>query len=232
MEKKISPLILCIESSTTNCSVGLVQGDRILEVLESNEGYSHAENIAEFVKRILDKQHIQTTDLDAVAIGKGPGSYTGLRIGTALAKGMCYASSLPLIAVNSLKSMAAEIQLNGVKNQLLLPLLDARRMEVYAAVYDDQLNELENTSAEILDDNSFAKYIDQEMVVFGPGAEKFHEFFKGKSNIRLIEDVFPSVNGMSALVGEYFENQLFEDIAYFEPFYLKDFVAGPSKKIL
>lgn len=229
-------LILNIESSTTMCSVALGRDGECVDLLELNDGYSHAEKLAPFVHELLGKHELKATDLDAIAVSKGPGSYTGLRIGVSLAKGLCYSLSKPLIAVPTLETMclhpAVRKEVNHYKDLLLCPMLDARRMEVYTAVYDIGLLRLEEVNAKILDTDSFSEFLEKEGVLFfGPGSDKFRDVVQSDSAY-FADDVWPSAREMCGLSEGRFEAEAFEDVAYFEPFYLKEFMATTPKKLL
>ena len=167
-------------------------------------------------------------DLEAIAVSKGPGSYTGLRIGVSAAKGLCYALGVPLISISTLKSMAS--QLKGInKDDVIIPVLDARRMEVYSAVFDNHLNQVRETRAEIIDEQSFEAYIGSTSVHFlGSGAEKIKGIFNSE-NLTFHLDVVPSAKEMALISFDKFKNKDFEDVAYFEPYYLKDFVLQTKK---
>lgn len=167
------------------------------------------------------------SDLDAVAVSMGPGSYTGLRIGVSSAKGICYGNNIPLISIPTLESMALNQKQKG---DILIPMLDARRMEVYAKIFDGNLKELRKTEAEIIDENSYAEFLEKGKVLFfGDGAPKCKDVIKNE-NALFIDGVFPSAREMGPLAEEKFRNSDFEDAAYFEPFYLKDFIATKSLK--
>lgn len=218
------------------CSVALGRDGECIDQLELNEGYSHAEKLAPFVDELLNKHRLPAVALDAIAVSKGPGSYTGLRIGVSLAKGLCYALSKPLIAVPTLQIMclhpAVRKELNLRKNLLLCPMLDARRMEVYTAVYDIGLQFLEEVSAKVLDEQSYAEYLKKEgMLFFGPGSDKFKEVVKSE-NAYFADDVWPSAREMCGFAETKFQASDVEDVAYFEPFYLKEFMATTPKKLL
>lgn len=223
-------LILNIETATKNCSVALSKDGTIIASKELNDGnYSHSENLHVFIDDILKEVGKSTSDLEAVALSKGPGSYTGLRIGAASAKGFCYALDIPLIAVNTLKVMAAKVNVD-YPSSTLISLLDARRMEVYSCIFDSDLNELRATQAEIIDENSFSGFLQEDKcVLFGDGAEKCKELVKS-SNITYVDGVFPSAKQLVLLAEEAYKNKQFEDMAYFEPYYLKDFVATTPKR--
>jgi tRNA threonylcarbamoyladenosine biosynthesis protein TsaB len=221
-------IILNIETATKNCSVSVSDGDTLLALRELNEGkFSHAEKLHSFIMEVLQSAGLSMTDLNAVAISKGPGSYTGLRIGVSAAKGLCYALNIPLISVSTLKCLALQIQ--PEEGDYVVPLLDARRMEVYSAVFDGNLIQVRETEAEIIDENSFKKLLQKGKVFFlGDGAEKCKEYIR-HDNANFASESFPSAKEMVLMVNEKFNKAEFEDLAYFEPFYLKDFVAGKPK---
>jgi len=229
-------LILNIESSTTLCSVSLGKEGKVLDAKEVNEGYSHAEKLAPFVDELLSRNALQAADLDAVAVSMGPGSYTGLRIGVSLAKGLCFGLSKPLIAVPTLQLMclhpAVYEQQTAFDNPLLCPMLDARRMEVYTAVYDTNLEPVAEVQAKVLDAGSFAGLLKAGAVLFfGPGAGKFETVVQSP-NAHFIEGVWPSARQMAFLAEALYSDQAFRDVAYFEPFYLKEFVSTKPKNPL
>lgn len=237
-------LILNIETSTKACSVALGKDGELLVIKESNptnnpalQGkgeYIHSEKLTEYIAEIFSNAKINLPDLDAVAVSKGPGSYTGLRIGVSTAKGLCYALDKPLLGIETLKTLAAGLIRNSSlaihNSALLCPMLDARRMEVYCAIYDTSLNEIKKTSAEIIDENSFDDLLNRQVIYFfGEGAEKCKKKLS-HPNALFIDDVFPSAKNMIPFSEKDFREKKFEDIAYFEPFYLKDFVGTVSKK--
>ncbi len=220
------PTILHIETGTSVCSVGISKGDTILALAENNEGQSHARLLNSMIVSCLNQTGLELSDLDAVSVSKGPGSYTGLRIGTATAKGLCYALGIPLIGTNTLLSMASKMKTQHTfpPNQLFIPMIDARRLEVYTAVYDFDLTEKHATMALVLNPASFLELIEKQPVIFfGDGMPKFREMAKNHTNIRFIEDFGPSATGMIPFSQNSYKNGNFEDLAYFEPFYLKDF---------
>ena len=217
-------IILNLETSSTNCSVCLAKDGVILATKELNsENYSHAEKLHVFIEEVMHEANLKMQHLKAIAVSKGPGSYTGLRIGVSAAKGLCYALDVPLISVSTLKSMAS--QLKGVNdNAAIIPVLDARRMEVYSAVFDYHLNQVRETKAEIIDEQSFQAYIGSTSVHFlGSGAEKIKGFFNS-NNLIFHLDIVPSAKEMATISFDKFKKKDFEDVAYFEPYYLKDFV--------
>lgn len=224
-------LILNIESTTTQCSVGLFRNAKKCALHELNEGYTHAENLPEFAERCFRDTGLTYHDLDAIAISKGPGSYTGLRIGVSLAKGLCYSLGIPLISVSTLQAMCLNPIVVGEVG-IRIPMIDARRMEVYSALFTEELEVVREIQAEVLDENSYREFEEHSLIIFGPGSEKFGELVAERTNIRFLQNVWPSASTMAALADQAFQNGTFEDVAYFEPYYLKDFVAGKPKKLL
>ncbi len=222
-------LILNIETSTKNCSVGLSQDGKNIAIKEVNDGnYSHAEKLHVFIEEILKEHNYTVANLDAIAVGKGPGSYTGLRIGVSAAKGLAYAANIPLIAIDTLKTLATSVYIEN--NAFVIPMLDARRLEVYSAIFDNNMNLIRNVEAQIIDENSFSLELTQQPVYFlGDGAEKCKEILTHE-NAKFIDDLFPSAKQMAQLAEEKYTLKDFEDTAYFEPFYLKDFIVTPQKK--
>jgi len=229
--------ILCIESSTTMCSVAIGRDGEVDAWREVNDGYTHAERLAPFVNEVLQEAGLQVADLDAIAVSKGPGSYTGLRIGTSLAKGLCFASGKPLIAIDTLQQMclhpAVQKELVYLKDPHLCPMIDARRMEVYAALFDVGLKNLMHPQPVILDEHSFADELKEDAVLFfGNGAHKFNGVTPSNSAY-FVEDVWPSALQMVPLAQMSFDQKEWVDPAYFEPSYLKPFQATtPKNKVL
>ena len=221
--------ILHIETSSKNCSVAISEGDKILCVCEQvSENYKQSESLHTYIEWALEGAKISLADLDAVSLGKGPGSYTGLRIGASSAKGFCYGLNIPLIAINSLESMI-EPYLN--KNyDLIVPLIDARRMEVYAAVFDGNSGEmLHQTEAKILDENSYDEFQHKKVLFIGDGAKKAQEIIQ-LNNADFDDNIYPSAKYLIKKAWEKYKRHEFEDVAYFEPFYLKDFQGVKKKK--
>jgi tRNA threonylcarbamoyladenosine biosynthesis protein TsaB len=220
--------ILNIETSTTNCSVALSESGAVIGFKEDNSlEYSHAERLHVYIDEVLKTAKVSKDQLAAIAISKGPGSYTGLRIGVSAAKGLCYALSLPLISVPTLEALAHQV--DNPKGTIVA-MLDARRMEVYSAIYDANYNETRSTEAEVLTPESYQELLESTPVYFiGNGVAKTKEIITHK-NAQFIEDKLPSAKQMCALSYDKFKTNDFEDVAYFEPFYLKDFIAIPSKK--
>lgn len=222
-------LILNLETSTTNCSVSLAKYGEILTIKELNSAnYSHAEKLHIFIDEVMAESGKAMSDLDAIAVSKGPGSYTGLRIGVSAAKGLCYALDKPLISVSTLHSMASQL-MSDDQDRILIPVLDARRMEVYSAVFNGQLQQIRETKAEIIDENSFQKYRELKSVHFlGSGAEKIKEVLQG-GHLTYHSEVIPSAKEMARISHQKFGKKDFENVAYFEPYYLKDFVLQTKK---
>jgi len=220
--------ILYLETSSKNCSVAISDNEKLLCLTEEvSENYKQSESLHTFVEWALEGAEISLKDIEAVSLGRGPGSYTGLRIGASSAKGFCYGLKVPLIAVNSMESMI-EPFLDG-NYELIIPLIDARRMEVYTAVYNGRSGqELSATEAKILDENSFEEFKDKKVLFVGDGAKKAKEILR-LPNADFKEDVYPSSQYLIRKTIEKLERKEFEDIAYFEPFYLKDF-HGVKKK--
>lgn len=227
-------LILCIETTTTNCSVALVEGGKVIASKSHSEGYTHAENLHPFIYEVLASCERKTDSLDAVAISKGPGSYTGLRIGVSTAKGLCHALDIPLIAVETLQVMALEVaQRYKGENYLFCPMIDARRMEVFAAVFNEKGGYVRETQADIVDEKTYLSFIKNNKLVFsGTGAAKCRDLLSSEKNVIFDEKVFPFAEDMVELVNKAYENEDFENVAYFEPYYLKDFIATTPKKLL
>jgi tRNA threonylcarbamoyladenosine biosynthesis protein TsaB len=225
-------LILNLETATTVCSVALAKDHQILALKELNGDYTHAENLTLFIEAVLKDAGCSLSELDAVSVSKGPGSYTGLRIGVSTAKGLCYSLSKPLIALNTLQHTALACALkHGEKEDLFCPMIDARRMEVYCAVYDGNNHCIRSTAAEIIEENSFADLLKKHrMYFFGDGAEKCKSLLSHNANAIFLDHFYPSAANMVKLSEQSFSNQQFEDVAYFQPFYLKDFIAGKKKQ--
>lgn len=220
--------ILHIETSSRNCSVAISDGEELLCLCEEvSENYKQSESLHTFVEWALEGAEISLKEIEAVSLGKGPGSYTGLRIGAASAKGFCYGLKVPLIAVNSLETMIEPFLRQNY--DVIIPLIDARRMEVYCAVFDGNSGEMiSETEAKILDEQSFTELEGKKILFVGDGAKKAQEILK-ISGVDFISDVYPSAKYLIKKKVEKFNRQDFEDVAYFEPFYLKDF-HGVKKK--
>ena len=229
-------LILGIETSTKICSVAISDGDKLLALEEEGGEYSHSEKLTIFIQRVLKKTNIKLKDIDAIAVSKGPGSYTGLRIGVSVAKGLCYALNKPLIAVDTLQAMARNPSLILPKGEGLIlfsPMIDARRMEVYTALYDENNNFVTPITAKIIDSTSFVEELkNQKIIFFGDGAAKCEAVLGENSNAIFSDKGLPSAEFVNQIAIQKFQNRVFEDVAYFEPYYLKDFVATTPKKLL
>ncbi|KQS90028.1 tRNA (adenosine(37)-N6)-threonylcarbamoyltransferase complex dimerization subunit type 1 TsaB [Chryseobacterium sp. Leaf394] len=221
--------ILYLETSSKNCSVAISDSETLLCVAEEvSENYKQSESLHTFVEWALEGAEITLKEIDAVCLGKGPGSYTGLRIGAASAKGFCYGLNIPLIAVNSLESMKEPFL--GQNYDLVIPLVDARRMEVYTAVYNGiSGEEISATEAKVLDENSFQEFKDKKILFVGDGAKKAKDILQ-LPNAVFNEDIYPSAKFLVKKTLEKVKAKDFEDIAYFEPFYLKDFHGVKKKK--
>ena len=231
-------LILCIETGTDICSVGVARDGELISLRESDEGRDHAKKVGVFVDELLRETGISPDELDAVAVGMGPGSYTGLRIGVSFAKGLCYGLGIPLVAVGSLDAMAAVaiedndagiLDVDNWENAVLCPMVDARRMEVYTRLFDANGNALSDVTAEVVTEQTFADVRrERQLVMFGNGAAKCREVLHDATYI----NITPSARGLARLAEQRLSAGQTEDIAYFEPFYLKDFIVIPSKKKL
>ncbi len=221
-------IILNLETATTNCSVSISKGNEIISLKENNAAdYSHSEQLHLFIKEALEEASLSFSDLDAIAISKGPGSYTGLRIGVSSAKGLCFSLDLPLISVPTLQGMALQVKLE--KGELAIPVLDARRMEVYSCVFDASYQEIRETRAEIITENAFADFVSEKKVfVVGSGAQKCKDILQ-HPNFYFDGEIVPSAKQMGPIAYKKYQAKQFEDVAYFEPYYLKDFVLQSKK---
>lgn len=232
-------LILNIETSSENCSVAISQNGKVTAASQGSETMSHASILTVLIEKLLSENSLPFSRLDAIAVSKGPGSYTGLRIGVSVAKGLCYGAGIPLIAVNTLQSM-----MNGLKfelpdyenlfaeDTLFIPMLDARRLEVYLAFFSKEGKQLRETAAEIIDENSFSEPENRKLVFFGSGADKIKNIIQ-RENAFFIDGFVPRAGYMAALTEIAYQQNQFESVAYFEPFYLKDFVATtPKRKVI
>ncbi len=216
-------LILNLETATTNCSVSLAKDGELLAILENDTpNYSHSEQLHVFIEKVLSEASVGLSQINAIAISKGPGSYTGLRIGVSAAKGLCYALEIPLIAIPTLESIVCQVNRGDV--DFVIPLLDARRMEVYSAVYDKLGKEIRETRAELITETSFEEYARRGKVILaGSGAMKCEEILDDKL-FEFKKTIVPSAREMATLSYEKYKRSGFEDVAYFEPYYLKDFI--------
>lgn len=226
--------ILHIETSTEVCSVAVSEDGQCIYSKEDFEGPSHSTTLGVYVDEAMSFADSHAIPLDAVAVSCGPGSYTGLRIGVSMAKGICYGMDLKLLSVPTLKVMCVPVLLGKElpEDALLCPMIDARRMEVYAAVYDRALKEVRGVQADIVDEQSYLEFLEQHPVYFfGNGAEKCKEKIT-HPNARFLPDVHPLAKWMFPLAERQMFDEKFEDVAYFEPFYLKEFVASKPKNLL
>ncbi len=226
-------LILNIDTSTAVCSVALAKNGQTITIKENNEGLNHSILLGTYVDEILQENNLTATSLDAVAVSMGPGSYTGLRIGVSLAKGLCYGTGKPLIAIPTLQALALSIADKLQEEALYCPMIDARRMEVYTAFYDRSNHTVIDTKAEIIDENSFTDLLANNIIYFfGNGSDKVKDILTS-SHARFISGVETSASNLALLAEQAWQNKQFVDVAYFEPFYLKDFVATiPKKKVI
>ncbi len=230
--------LLLIESGTNICSIALAKEGKVIGIKESTDEKAHASQLTSFIDQLVKETGLSISLLDAVVVSKGPGSYTGLRIGVSAAKGICFAADKPLISVSSLDSMVygatslyeSIIADNGI--ELFCPMIDARRMEVYTALYDKSFNKIKDTEAIVVDENTFKNILSNKRVLFfGNGASKCRGIINN-SNAFFIDSFAPSARFMIPLAIKAIEGNLFENVAYFEPYYLKDFVVTVSKKNL
>jgi len=230
------PILLNLETATTNCSVSIARNGKLLALKEHNTpNYSHSEQLHIFIQEVVKEAQLQLSDIAAIAVSKGPGSYTGLRIGVSAAKGLCFSLDVPLISISTLESMAHQVKamtMNSMESKradFIMPLLDARRMEVYSAVFDEEIHQIRETKAEIIDRTSFSEYLEKgKVLLLGNGAEKC-EGVLDHPNISFDTSVVPSAKEMTVLSFEKFRASEFEDVAYFEPYYLKDFILQQKK---
>lgn len=211
------------------CSVSLANQGELIACKEIDNGYTHAENLHVFINDLLIQEKVIPSKLDAVAVGSGPGSYTGLRIGVSAAKGLAFSLQKPLIAVNTLLTMALAAKEKLNSETLLCPMLDARRMEVYSAIFDYNLNTIKATSAQIIAEDSLEFFAtERPLAFFGDGMPKCKTHLQNLPGAIFVEGITPSSKQLAALSFEKYVQQKFEDVAYFEPFYLKDFMIGPK----
>ena len=224
-------LILQIETATDVCSVSIAEDGVTIAIEFDSRGRNHASILLPSIDNCIRKSGITLNELDAVAVSMGPGSFTGLRIGVATAKGICYALDKPLIAVNTMKSMASHFRKNHALDVLICPMIDARRKEVYTALFDQNLNELFDTRAMILSEDSLQEWTSGHPIAFlGSGAKKCGAILNSTSNCLFFSDFQISSEGMNAICMDSYANKRFEDVAVFEPFYLKDFYVPSNKQ--
>lgn len=220
--------ILLIETATKVCSVGISDNGVLSDIKEIHEeNYSHSEKLHVLIQELMAVSKTEFKDLAAVCVSKGPGSFTGLRIGVSAAKGFCFSLGIPLISVDTTLSMASQYyEVHPDSKSLFAPMIDARRMEVYNAIYNPELECVKELSADILDENSYSGF-SEEVCFAGDGMPKWKEICVNSKASYI--DLYPSVKGMAKIAQQKYELETFEDLAYFEPFYLKDFVAGKKK---
>lgn len=222
-------IILNLETSTKNCSVSVASNGKQVSLVEkASEHYSHGEQLHLFIEEAIRLAHIELQELDAVCVSKGPGSYTGLRIGVSAAKGLCFSLNKPLISIGSLEVLARG---SHKDSHTIIPILDARRMEVYSAIFNSSFTLLRDIKAEIIDENSFSTYLNENpSVLIGDAVDKCKTVLD-HNNFEFIFQ-YPSAKDMCEISFDKYKKSDFEDVAYFEPYYLKDFVATPQKKML
>ncbi len=224
-------IILALETSTPVCSVALFKNEELLSYNELRVEKSQSSNLTLMISHCLEYAGVAFAELDAVAVSMGPGSYTGLRIGISTAKGICLGSNCQLIGINSLEGMLYSDIKYKSSFQYYVPMIDARRMEVYCLVGDANGAVIKETQPEIVDDSSFKELVESSVVFFGDGAEKLHNIFKGKASFHIWDNFRPDAKSIGALANEKFKIRAFEDTAYFEPFYLKDYKTTQPKKL-
>jgi len=228
-------IILGIETATALCSVALIKDGKLLSIRESEGAKEHSAALTGYIAEVFAEAGFTYQQMDAVAVSMGPGSYTGLRIGVSTAKGLCYALDKPFVAVDTLKAMTwraiqrCKFEGKDISNALFIPMLDARRMEVYTAVFDHTLQVIEPVNALVVDEDSFAAFSERQIIYFGEGAEKCNPLFAGISNYSFMDHIALSGEAVCMLADPMFEKAEFADVAYCEPFYLKDFIAGKPR---
>ncbi|HRZ98665.1 MAG TPA: tRNA (adenosine(37)-N6)-threonylcarbamoyltransferase complex dimerization subunit type 1 TsaB [Paludibacter sp.] len=226
-------IILHIETSTNVCSIALSEGTTCIFSKSNDDGMNHATLLSPFIAEASDFIKSRNKKIDAIAVSSGPGSYTGLRIGVSTAKGLCYGLDIPLIAISTLEIMAIQAlsKVEKDQNALFCPMIDARRMEVYTAIYNSKGEIQKEISAEIINEDSYSEYLENQTVYFfGNGSDKCKETIT-HPNARFIPNIVPLAENMIELAKKSFDTQKFEDVAYFEPFYLKEFQATTPKKM-
>ncbi len=224
------PVILSLETSTTVCSVAIHKGSKLLAAAEVHIEQSHASKLAVLIKDVRKLANLEFNDLSAVAISSGPGSYTGLRIGTSTAKGLCYALGIPLISINTLEILASQVSTLNQNKAFLCPMIDARRMEVYCLLSDDKLNVLRPTEAKVIDEYSFSDLLEEHTIIFfGNGSAKCKGVMKNR-NVQFMDDIYPSAKQLGLMAyTKLLENEV-EDVKHAEPFYLKEFMIKKQRE--
>lgn len=227
----MEPIILHIETATEICSVALSRGKQLIALKEESKGLSHAEKLIPFIEELVKSNQLQLSDINAVAVSIGPGSYTGLRIGASTAKGLCYALDIPVITISTLKSIAIGAQQDRFdieKPYLIAPMIDARRMEVYTTLYSSDMELMNEIHSEIIDEESFRDIMENHLVIFcGNGMQKCKELLSKYPNAMFSESPLSAQNMIETAYHK-FESEDFDDLPYFEPFYLKDYLPGKS----
>lgn len=223
--------ILCIDTATEICSVALFKDNNLIALNEITEGNKHASELTTLINKTINDAGITLQQLNAICVSKGPGSYTGLRVGVSTAKGLCFGLNIPLIAINTLQSLASVyMQQNPNNTHLICAMIDARRMEVFTAMYQPNLTEYTATEAKIIDEESYLTELNNSAIVFiGNGAAKCKQTIT-YANAIFVDGIACSAKGLGDLAYQKFNENKFEDVAYFEPFYLKDFVATTPKQ--
>ncbi len=223
--------LLHIETATTVCSVALSKDDALQSIHEKNDGYRHAEHLSMFIDQCLKDAGLLVHDLDGLVISLGPGSYTGLRIGVSTVKGMAFGLGIPVIGISTLDAMTYNKAVIQLKSEMLLaPMIDARRMEVYTALYKNN-QKVNPIQALVFDEELISSYTDP-VLMYGPGADKLAPLVEANPKLHLVKGVHPSAQDLMVPGSQAFARKEFLDAAYFEPFYLKDFVAGKPKKLV
>lgn len=223
--------LLHIESTSTVCSVAISKDNELIAIKEINNGYTHAENLHVFVEQLFFETSLQAKDLNAISVSSGPGSYTGLRIGFSAAKGLAYALQIPLITIETLKALSSEVINTDNIDAIYCPLLDARRMEVYCAIYDNQLNEILPVQPLVLNEESIKIFNkEKDIYFFGNGMSKSKILLQTLPNVHFIDDITASASSMVSLAFQKYTTQNFADMAYVEPNYLKEFFFTTAKK--
>ncbi len=226
-------LILNIDTTTNVCSVAVANKGKLIDVIETTDDKNHSHVLTVFIEKIFNKNKLNIQDLSAVAISEGPGSYTGLRIGTSVAKGICYANNIPLISIDTLQALAYNVKKTAdYNNGLICPMIDARRLEVYFSIFDKKLVKLTKTESKIINNDSFNNELKNNKITFcGNGSQKCKEYIKSENAV-FFNNVITSAKNMVELSYNKLINNEFVDVAYFTPFYLKSFIAIKSKKNL
>lgn len=224
-------LLLSIETATTTCSVSVHQDNQLLVNQSVYINHSHSSRLAPIINSAIAQAGHQLKDLEGIGLSMGPGSYTGLRIGTSTAKGLCYALDIPLVAINTLEAMALQVIKFFPEEYLFCPMIDARRMEVYSTIVNSDLDIVQETTPTIIDQQTFVEVLDgTPLVFFGNGADKCKGVIKN-SNAYFVDGIEPNASTVGELAYGKFVKKEFEDLAYFEPFYLKEFMATKPKQI-